>query len=435
MDRFNINFDVLEVNMKKLTSILLAVLMLASLFVSCGGNDGTTTTEAPTTEAPTTEAPTTEAPTTEVPTTETPTTKPIGEYNISYVLNGGTNSTDNPSSYNTGDTITLSFPTKEDYMFMGWYTDYKFTNAVKEIADKTGDLTLYAKWVPVNHVIEFDLNYERNGYNVERIKNTAKTVIIPSSYKGLPVTVDTYNLCINADRTNNDVVEEIVFTSGISITKSVSFENATSLKRITVEEDNPYMKSIDGVLYSKDGKELICYPAAKEGKSYVIQNGTENVRASAFYSNKYIENIVVPDSVISIGQGVFNECTSLKDVELSKNIELIDNATFNNCTSLKKITIPGNVKTIKVMAFMNCSSLETVIIPNSVTAIESNAFTACSSLNSIEIPESVTTIDHSAFYDCPNLTIYCKVTSKPDGWNNSWSNGAKEVIWGYTAEE
>ena len=61
--------------MKKLTAILLAILMLIPLIVSCGGNDETTTTEIPTTEAPTTEAPTTEAPTTEIPTTEAPTTE------------------------------------------------------------------------------------------------------------------------------------------------------------------------------------------------------------------------------------------------------------------------------------------------------------------------------------------------------------------------
>ena len=61
--------------MKKLMSILLVLLMLTSVLASCGGNDETTTTEAPTTEAPTTEIPTTEAPTTEAPTTEAPTTE------------------------------------------------------------------------------------------------------------------------------------------------------------------------------------------------------------------------------------------------------------------------------------------------------------------------------------------------------------------------
>ena len=61
--------------MKKIFALILVVLMLVPFVVACGGNDETTTTEAPTTEAPTTEAPTTEAPTTQAPTTEAPTTQ------------------------------------------------------------------------------------------------------------------------------------------------------------------------------------------------------------------------------------------------------------------------------------------------------------------------------------------------------------------------
>ncbi len=121
--------------MKKLTAILLSILMLVSVFASCGGSDETTTTEIPTTETPTTET----------PTTEIPTTKPLVEYGITYKLNEGTNNDDNPSTYNTGDTIALSFPTKEDYMFMGWYTDSEFTSEIKEISNKEKNLTLYAK--------------------------------------------------------------------------------------------------------------------------------------------------------------------------------------------------------------------------------------------------------------------------------------------------
>ena len=402
--------------MKKLTAILLATLMLISILVSCGGNDETTTTETPTTEAPTTEAPTTEAPTTEAPTTETPTTeipttKPIVTYNIKYELNGGTNNEDNPSTYNTGDTITLSFPTKEDYMFMGWYTDSEFTNEIKEIADKTGDLKLYAKWLPVEEIIEFRLNDE-NEYVVKRIKNTAKTVIIPSSYKGLPVVMYKYYNFINDDLTDNDVLEEIVFTSGISITKYVSFANATSLKRIIVEEENPYMKSIDGVLYSKDGKELICYPAAKEGTSYVIKDGTESVNRHAFTDNKYIESVVVPDSITFIDAYAFSGCTSLKDVKLSKNLEIIDDCVFQNCVSLKKITIPDSVKSIGHFVFDGCTSLTEVYIP-----------------------KGVENISYDIFRDAPNVTVYCKAEEKPSGWDTYWHRDAKEVIWGYKAEE
>ena len=74
------------------------------------------------------------------------TTNPTVTYSITYELNGGENSLDNPSTYKTGDTVNLGFPTKEGYMFAGWYTDSAFTTDIVEIKDIKEDLTLYARW-------------------------------------------------------------------------------------------------------------------------------------------------------------------------------------------------------------------------------------------------------------------------------------------------
>jgi len=497
--------------MKKIISILLAVLMLVSIFASCGGNDETTTTEIPTTEAPTTEAPTTEAPTTEIPTTEVPTTeaptteipttRPVGEYSISYELNGGTNNDNNPNSYNSGDTITLSFPTKEDYMFMGWYTDSEFTNEIKEIANKAEDLTLYSKWISIDEVLEFASSSE-GGYKVKKLKSEVERLIIPSTYKGLPVTelagfsfhdanclrevVISYGITtIKIDAFYGcESLETITLPSSIeyidTITSSV-FGECYALKSINVDPNNKIFKSIDGVLYSKDGKSLIRYPSNKIDTSFTIPNGVTNINRNAFsectnlvritvpnsvvfidggafYKCKSLENIEIPNGVTAIEDNTFSGCISLKEIVIPNGVNMIDINAFMECTALEKIVIPGSVKTIKMnafgkctvlksvimeegvnaiekMAFAECTSLKTVIIPNSVTTIGHQAFVKCTSLNGVEIPESVTTIEHSAFYDNPNLTVYCKAASKPDGWNNYWSNGTKAVVWGYQGEE
>lgn len=71
-------------------------------------------------------------------------------YQINYELDGGTNNSDNPSSYVVGETISLEEPTKDGYSFEGWYENSSFTGSeVTEISGRTEDITLYAKFVPV----------------------------------------------------------------------------------------------------------------------------------------------------------------------------------------------------------------------------------------------------------------------------------------------
>lgn len=67
-------------------------------------------------------------------------------YTITYELNGGVNDPSNPATYVKSDVITLGDPTKEGYTFAGWYTDGAFANQISEIKDRSGNLTLYAKW-------------------------------------------------------------------------------------------------------------------------------------------------------------------------------------------------------------------------------------------------------------------------------------------------
>ena len=85
--------------------------------------------------------------------------------------------------------------------------------------------------------------------------------------------------------------------------------------------------------------------------------------------------------------------------------------------------------------FSGCSSLTRITIPDSVTSIGNYAFYSCRSLTSITIPDGVTSIGDYAFSSCDSLTIYCKTASKPSGWNSSWNNSNRPVIWGYTGEE
>ena len=108
------------------------------------------------------------------------------DYIITYKLNGGTNAPENPASYNVEtETITLKDPVKPGYTFAGWYKAEDFTGgAVTKITQgSTGDITLYAKWEPVNYTITYELDGGTNapenpaGYNVETETITLKAPV------------------------------------------------------------------------------------------------------------------------------------------------------------------------------------------------------------------------------------------------------------------
>lgn len=169
-------------------------------------------------------------------------------------------------------------------------------------------------------------------------------------------------------------------------------------------EDNPKYRSIDGILYSKDLKSLICCPNGKRGK-VIIPDEVIEIEEGAFGGCALLTSVMIPDTVTRMGEGVFSGCRSLSKVKLSINIDVIESHTFRDCSSLETITIPKGVTWIGVNAFSGCSSLVTITIPNNVRRIAPAAFTGCSSLTSITIPASVVEIGDSAFNGCSSLSI------------------------------
>ena len=81
-------------------------------------------------------------------------------YKITYVLNGGTNNSGNPTAYTvTASTKTLKSPTKKGYTFVGWYKESTFKTKVTELKKgSTGSMTLYAKWTVNKYTIAFNAN-------------------------------------------------------------------------------------------------------------------------------------------------------------------------------------------------------------------------------------------------------------------------------------
>ena len=116
-----------------------------------------------------------------------------------------------------------------------------------------------------------------------------------------------------------------------------------------------------------------------------------------------IGEVIIPNSVTSIGGFAFYGCTGLTSIVIPNSVTSIGYATFSGCTGLTSIKIPNSVTSIGGSAFEGCTGLTSIEIPNSVTSIGVWAFYGSTSLTSIVIPSSVTSIGVDAFKNCNNL--------------------------------
>ena len=129
----------------------------------------------------------------------------------------------------------------------------------------------------------------------------------------------------------------------------------------------------------------------------------------AFYNSKNVEHLILPNTLITIGEEMFYQ-SKLKTVVIPANATTIGNSAFEQCASLISIDIPANVETIGTAVFWGCSSLTTVTFEkgSQLKTIGGGssyygAFSYCTALTSIEIPASVETIGASAFKGCSKL--------------------------------
>ena len=218
-----------------------------------------------------------------------------------------------------------------------------------------------------------------------------------------------------------------------------AFLNCSSLTNINVSENNKDYSSIDGILFNKDKTELIQYPQSSEIIEYIIPDSVTSIKNMAFFDCSSLASVTIPESVISIEFATFRGCSSLESITIPDSVTNIGNWAFRDCSSLTSIEIPNNVTSIGNSAFEGCSSLTSInvsennkdyssidgilfnkdktllirypqsseiteyIVPNSVICIEDDAFSDCSSLTSVTILDSVTVIRYGAFFGCSSL--------------------------------
>ena len=195
--------------------------------------------------------------------------------------------------------------------------------------------------------------------------------------------------------------------------------------------------------------------------SITIPNSVTSIAYWTFRGCSSLTSVTIPNSVTSIGDGAFEDCSSLtktnytgdiagwcnimfgdgyanpiyyshnfyindqeiKDLVIPNSVTSIGSGVFNNCSSLTSITIPESVTSIPVEAFAGCSSLTSITIPNSVTSIGYRAFDGCTGLNLLRVGTGIQSIAANAFANCTKLyDIYCLAAEPPTGYTSSFAN-------------
>lgn len=198
----------------------------------------------------------------------------------------------------------------------------------------------------------------------------------------------------------------VTIGNGVMSIGKAAFRNCSDLKNVIVSDISAWC-SIKFSGFSANPLSKACHLYSDENteiKDLVIPNSVTSIGSSAFYNCSGLTSVTIPNSVTKIGASAFNRCSGLTSVTIGNSVTSIDDYTFLGCSGLTSVVIPNSVMSIGYEAFHGCSGLISVTIGNSVKGIGAEAFSYCSSLTSVTIPNSVRTIDCSAFYRCSGLT-------------------------------
>lgn len=166
------------------------------------------------------------------------------------------------------------------------------------------------------------------------------------------------------------------------------FENCTLLANIKLPAS---VKTIGNRAFNKSG-----LTAFNFGNIVSIGEG-------AFEGTKFTQ-IDFTDSLITIGNNAFKDCSELTAIAFGSKLETIGASAFANCAKLNRVTLPNSLTTLGASTFANCAKLNQVTLPESLTTLGEKAFYECSALTSIVIPSKITAINSYAFGFCTSLS-------------------------------
>ena len=313
------------------------------------------------------------------------------EYTINFYVDDDIFSTLQTSG---NELITLpDAPKKESYEFVGWFFDKDtFNNQLKEdtYLNKSldQDINVYANYLfKEEPVKEFTVTFDTCGGD----KMDSITTSIISS-EPIP-TRDGYTFL--GWYLENTYIHKVTFpyevTQNITLYAKWGEKLPTSIS---------FVVSAEGVLTEVNG-------ISETNNVVIIPNQVNNIevkeiKKELFLNNIYIEKLVIPETVTTLGYRMCYGCTNLKEVNLPDNISVIPDYAFEKCTLLEKINIPQSLVQIRNDAFAE-SGIKEFIAPDSFKEIWGYAFKDCKNLEKVDLNKT-TSIGDMSFENCTKLS-------------------------------
>ena len=303
-----------------------------------------------------------------------------GAHTITYVLNDGINDESNPEIFLERNAVELKEPSRTFYEFAGWYDNADFSGEKLtgwNAGEKTGDITLYAKW-------------------------TITADSVSEAIKNIPADGNVHTVVL-AGEISEDIITAIrkALIAKPEIKVNLDLSGTTGLTEIPA-----------WAFFDEDE-----WTACEALAGIVLPEGIESINQYAFRECSNLTDIIIPDSVKIIGDAAF-QSSGLASIKFGSGLESIGKWAFQVCNSLTKITLSGSVKTTGHLAFGSCDNLEEAVLEEGVQTIGENAFTNCKKLATVTIPKSVTSIGNSAFsFPCGNSLQTVNYGGTTAEWN------------------
>ena len=191
---------------------------------------------------------------------------------------------------------------------------------------------------------------------------------------------------------NNSRITSIEINSNITNIEMRAIDRPSDCHTVTVDEKNPAYKSVDDVLFSKDGEKLIYYPNAKTATHYTIPDGVKSLAYGAIGRNLFLTDLSFPNSLQTIA--AYNICAL-------PNLLIINNLENTQLNSNEGYSFDG-------------ISISSIIFPEGIEIFQSYFLSGCNNLTEVELPATTKKIAWYSFTGNPLLTtLRCKATMPP----------------------